>query len=400
MSIPNNQGISHTMSNTLKISYTTYIKNPSRPSARYYARVREHGKVRDIDLGTKVKAVAEAWVALRRDELKRYNAYILCGEEVPEDLSNKLVRVSTIAQKGTSKAILNLTKAIDEFELDCRRRGLRERTVMAYVRNLRQLIPSEATLADFTRDNVLKWLAAYDHLKSNTRKFYSVSLRELAKFLIARYDLDPRILTNWVMTKVETAERGYWKMHEMYHIIEAIECRDKVMEAQFKVYCWLLASCGMRQGEAALIRWGDVKDDGSIVLRAENTKSRKTRVVPLDRRVYEMLLRMPREGDLVFSAIPNSQAGRFSVLSKAIAKSHMPKGGLHTFRHSASMYLYAHCQDLKAVSQLLGHSPETAMKYYQASRQADELRAMVDSAYAEENMIPNAMDELIKAGLV
>lgn len=113
-----------------------------------------------------------------------------------------------------------------------------------------------------------------------------------------------------------------------------------------------------------------------------------------------MLYRMPKEGDLVFSAIPNSQAGRFSILAKAIKKSGMPVGGLHTFRHSASMYLYAHCQDLKAVSQLLGHSPETAMKYYQASRQADELRAMVDSAYAEENMIPNAMDELIKAGLV
>ena len=399
MSIQNNQGNSHTMSNTLKISYTTYIKNPSRPSARYYARVREHGKVRDIDLGTKVKAVAEAWIALRRDELKRYNAYILCGEEVPEDLSNKLVRVSTIAQKGTSKAVLTLTKAIDEFELDCRRRGLRERTVMAYVRNLRQLIPSEATLTDFTRDNVLKWLAAYDHLKSATRKFYSVSLRELAKFLVSRYDLDPRILTNWVMTKVETAERGYWKLNEIYHIIEAVECRDKVMEAQIKVYFWLMATAGSRQGETALIRWSDIKD-GCVTFRAEITKSGKTRTVPLDMRVLDMLERMPHEGELVFSAIPNSQAGRFSILSKAIKKSGMPVGGLHTFRHSASMYLYAHCQDLKAVSQLLGHSPETAMKYYQASRQADELRAMVDSAYAEENMIPNAMDELIKAGLV
>lgn len=401
MTLQNNQGNSHTM-RTLKVSYSCYVKNKNRPSAHYYARIREHGKVKDIDLNTKERSIAEAWVRLRRSELERFNEYLLCGEEPPVELANKIVRASTptIAQKGTSKAVLTLTNAIDGFELDCRRRGLRERTVMAYVRNLRQIVPTDATIADFTRDNVLKWLAAYDHLKSATRKFYSVSLRELAKFMIARYDLDPRILTNWVMTKVETAERGYWKMNEIYQIIEAVECRDKVMEAQFKVYCWLLASCGMRQGEAALIRWGDVKDDGSIVLRAENTKSRKTRVVPLDRRVYEMLFRMPREGDLVFSAIPNSQAGRFSVLSKAISKSHMPKGGLHTFRHSASMYLYAHCQDLKAVSQLLGHSPETAMKYYQASRQADELRAMVDSAYAEENMIPNAMDELIKNGLV
>ena len=379
----------------VRITISVYCKNPRLPNPSYYARVRQNGKTKDIHLHTKDRSVAEAWVKLRRKEVEQYNAYVTCGEEPPAGLLSKL----EFAQKGTSKAVLTLTKAIDEFELDCRRRGLRERTVMAYMRNLRQIVPTDASFADFTRDNVLKWLAAYDHLKSNTRKFYSVSLRELAKFLIARYDLDPRILTNWVMTKVETAERGYWRLNEIYHIIEAVECRDKVMEAQIKVYFWLMATAGSRQGETALIRWSDIKD-GCVTFRAEITKSGKTRTVPLDMRVLDMLERMPHEGELVFSAIPNSQAGRFSILSKAIAKSHMPKGGLHTFRHSASMYLYAHCQDLKAVSQLLGHSPETAMKYYQASRQADELRAMVDSAYAEENMIPNAMDELIKAGLV
>lgn len=379
----------------LKISLCVYLKNPDRKNSSYYARMRKDGKTTDIPLHTKDRGVAESWVRLRRSEIQHYNDCCILGEEPPAGLLSKL----KITQKGTSKAVLTLTKAIDEFELDCRRRGLRERTVMAYVRNLRQLIPSEATLVDFTRDNVLKWLAAYDHLKSATRKFYSVSLRELAKFLVSRYDLDPRILTNWVMTKVETAERGYWKLNEIYHIIEAVECRDKVMEAQIKVYFWLMATAGSRQGETALIRWIDIKD-GCVTFRAEITKSGKTRTVPLDMRVLDMLERMPHEGELVFSAIPNSQAGRFSILSKAIKKSGMPVGGLHTFRHSASMYLYAHCQDLKAVSQLLGHSPETAMKYYQASRQADELRAMVDSAYAEENMIPNAMDELIKAGLV
>lgn len=399
MPVQNNQGNSHTM-RTLKVSYSCYVKNKNRPSAHYYARVREHGKVKDIDLNTKERSIAEAWVRLRRSELERFNEYLLCGEEPPEELANKIIRASTptIAQKGTSKAVLTLTKAIDEFELDCRRRGLRERTVMAYVRNLRQIVPTDASFADFTRDNVLKWLAAYDHLKSATRKFYSVSLRELAKFLVSRYDLDPRILTNWVMTKVDKVEKGYWRMNEIYQIIEAVECRDKVMQEQIKVYFWMMATAGSRQGETALIRWGDIKD-GCVTFRAENTKNNKTRVVPLDMRVLDMLERMPHEGDLVFSAIPNSQSGRFSILSKAIKKSNMPKGGLHTFRHSASMYLYAHCQDLKAVSQLLGHSPETAMKYYQASRQADELRAMVDRAYAEENMIPSTMDELIKAGL-
>lgn len=379
----------------LKISLCVYLKNPDRKNSSYYARMRKDGKTTDIPLHTKDRGVAESWVRLRRSEIQHYNDCCILGEEPPAGLLSKL----KIAQKGTSKAVLTLTKAIDEFELDCRRRGLRERTVMAYVRNLRQIVPTDASFADFTRDNVLKWLAAYDHLKSATRKFYSVSLRELAKFLVSRYDLDPRILTNWVMTKVDKVEKGYWRMNEIYQIIEAVECRDKVMQEQIKVYFWMMATAGSRQGETALIRWGDIKD-GCVTFRAETTKNNKTRVVPLDRRVLEMLERMPHEGERVFSAIPNSQAGRFSILSKAIKKSNMPKGGLHTFRHSASMYLYAHSQDLKAVSQLLGHSPETAMQYYQASRQTDELRNLVDSAYESETMIPSTMDELIKAGLI
>ena len=390
------------MQHTLKISYTCYIKNPSRPSARYYARVRENGKVRDIDLSTKSKPVAEAWVALRRDELERYNQYVLCGEQVPEDLEKKIVRACpAFAQKGPSKAPDKLLIAIDGFELDLRRKGLREKTVGAYVRNVRQIIPVDATVADFTKDNVLKWLAVYDDRKSATRKFYSVSMRELAKYLINTYDIDARILNNWTLTKAESAEKGYWKMNEMKCIIEAIDCRNPIIKEQMQVYCWIMATCGSRQGETYALRWSDLKD-GNLTFRGETTKSRKTRTVPLDMRVLDMLIRMRkhREGEAIFDALPRTQAGRFAMLAKAIKKSGMPSGGLHSFRHSASMYLYARSLDLKAVAQLLGHSAETAMKYYQVSRQTEELRELVDKAYEGENLIPSKVHALIMDGLV
>jgi len=377
----------------VRITISVYCKNPKLPNPSYYARVRQNGKTKDIHLHTKDRSVAEAWVKLRRKEVEQYNAYVTCGEEPPAGLLSKL----EIAQKGTSKAVLTLTKAIDEFELDCRRRGLRERTVMAYVRNLRQLVPIDANYADFTRDNVLKWLAKYDQLKSATRKFYSISLRELAKFLVARYDLDPRILTNWVRVKVESAEKGYWTMTQIYHIIEAVRSQNIYCEAQFKVFCWVMAVCGSRQNETGLLKWSDYRD-GTLTFRAENTKTHKTRVVPLDIRVCHMLDRLPHRGDLIFSDIPPSQPGRFAILSKAIARSGMPKGGLHTFRHSCSMACYKN-SDIKAVSQMLGHSPATALKYYQASRQADELKQVVEQTFANEIMIPSPMDELIKNGL-
>lgn len=390
------------MRHTLKISYTCYIKNPSRPSARYYARVRENGKVRDIDLSTKSKPVAEAWVSLRRDELERFNQYVLCGEEPPEDLEKKLVRACySFQQRGASGAPVKLLIAIDGFELELRRKGLRERTVAAYVRNVRQIVPAGATVADFTRDNVLKWLAVYDGLKSATRKFYSVSMRELAKYLVNDYDIDPRILNNWTTVKVESAEKGYWRMNEMKAIIEAIDCRNPIIKEQMQVYCWIMATCGSRQGETYLLRWSDFKD-GNLTFRSENTKNHRTRTIPLDMRVVDMLVRLRkhREGETIFDALPRTQAGRYSMLAKAIKRSGMPAGNLHSFRHSCSMLLYSKTSDLKAICQYLGHDPSTALRYYQASRQPQELRRMVDEAYQDENLIPSKVDAMIKDGLI
>lgn len=390
------------MRNTLRISYSCYMKNPSRPSARYYARVRENGHVKDVDLGTKNRGVADAWVALRRDEVARYNNYVLCGEDVPEDLERKIVRACpAFAQKGPSRASFAMLRLIDEFELDCRRRGLRERTVGAYVRNVRQIVPVDAKLSDFTRDNVLRWLAKYDGLKSATRKFYSASMREFAKYLVNSHGVDPRILNQWVLTKVESAEKGYWRMNEIRAIINAVECKDSLKEEQFKCYCWVMATCGSRQGETYLVRWSDLRD-GNITFRAENTKNARTRVVPLNRRVLDMLahLRLRKEGEFIFGALPRSQAGRYSILARAIERSGMPHGGLHSFRHSASMYLYAKTNDLKSVSQYLGHDASTALRYYQASRQPEELRRMVDEAYEDENLIPSKIDAMIRDGLV
>ena len=380
----------------VKISICVYKKNAARlKNPQYYARVRYQCKTTDVPLHTESRDVAEAWVRLRRDEVKRYNDYVTVGEEPPSDLLSKL----PIGQKRPSKPLISLRECYYGWELEMRRRGLRERSITAYMKNIRLTVPLDEPLTSFTKDNVRLWMAKHDRLKSNTRKHYSVSLREFAKYLVDSYGLDPRIVTGWPMIKVEQTEKGYWRMSEIYHIIEAVECKDKMCEQQMKAYLWLMATAGSRQNETALLKWSDFRD-GCMTYRAENTKTNKTRVVPLDMRIQDMLSRLPREGEFIFSAIPKSQAGRYSILARAIRKSGMPSGNLHRLRHSACMYLYAHCNDIKAVAQLLGHSAAVSLQYYAKSREADELRTLVDSAYQSENMIPNAMDELIKAGLV
>ena len=114
----------------------------------------------------------------------------------------------------------------------------------------------------------------------------------------------------------------------------------------------------------------------------------------------EMLLRLPKTSTQMFPDIPKSQAGRFSIVDRAAKKAGLGHGGLHRFRHSACVYLYSRCKDIKAIAQMVGHSPAVSLQYYVASRESDELRNIVQAAYESENMIPNAMDELIKAGMV
>ena len=380
----------------LKISLCVYLKNARRPNATYYARMRKDGKTTDIPLNTKERGVADAWVRLRRSEIQRYNDYCLVGEEPPSDLLSKLPLSGV---RKAQKATISLRECSYSWEAEMRRRGLRERTIGAYMKNIRLTVPLDEPLSSFTKDNVRLWMAKHDSLRSATRKHYSVSLREFAKYLVDFHDLDPRIVSGWPMIKVDQVEKGYWRMNEIYHIIEAVECRDKVCEQQMKAYLWLMATAGSRQGETALLKWTDFRE-GCITFRAENTKTNKTRVVPLDMRICDMLMKLPREDDYIFGAIPKSQAGRFAILARAVRKSGMPTGNLHKMRHSACMYMYSHCKDIKTVAQMVGHSPAVSLQHYIKAREADELRTVVDKVYHDEILIPNAMDDLIKAGLI
>ena len=380
----------------MKITVCAYLKNAYKlKNPQYYARVKVDNKTHDIPLHTSEKAVAESWVRLRRSEIQRYNDYIACGEQPPEDLLAKL----NIGSNKPSNGSVDLIKALDEWETTLRRRGFRERSIDTYCKGVRATVPQGATTADFTRANIRLWLSKHDHLRPSTRKSYSVSLHEFCKHLIAEHGLDLRLLQEWPWVIVEPVYKNSWTMAQMYHIIEAVKCRDKVMEEQFKVYAWVLATCGSRQQETYELTWNDFHDN-CLTFRAETTKGRKERTVPLDMRVVEMLLRMHRTGSRIFGAIPKSQSGRYSIIEKAVKAAGAPHGGLHTFRTSVSRILYRKCKDITAVAALLGHSPEVSMMHYSEARKAEELKDLVDKVYESENMIPNAMDELIKAGLV
>lgn len=378
----------------LKISYTIWKKHGDN----LYCRVRQPGtKPLDVNLHTTDKVKAEAFIKLRRSELEMYNSYILAGEAVPEDVANKLLRRGAPAV-GAGPAVTTL-KAMDEWEAHLRRIGRREATVESYLKNVRLTIPSDVPVSSYTKKSLAQYLAKHDQLRSASRKMYSVCVREFVKFCIGEYGLDNGLLDNWQFVKVETVERGFLTIQQVAKVIQCVQCEDKIAEQNYRAYFWFLFCTGARQREAGLVEWRDIVD-GSVVFRAENTKGNKTRTVPLESRVLDMVNRLPHDGKLVFNHIAPTQPGRYSVFAKAVRRAGVPKSGLHTLRKSASTYLYAHCSDIKLVSQMLGHSPAVALQYYQASREADQLRDVVDKSLGSEILLPDNMDELIDAGLI
>ena len=381
----------------LKISYSYYAKYKDH----LYCRVRQAGtKTFDVNLHTTDKVAAENYVRLRRAELDLYNRYVMAGEDVPEDVANKLLRRGSPAVEMRSGPTVTTLNAMDEWETYLRRAGKRELTIESYLKNIRLTVPGDIPVSSYTKKSLQQYLAKHDHLKTATRKMYSVCLHEFIKFCISEYDIDRNLLDGWTMVKVEQAERNYLTIQQVAKLINNVKCMDKDVETCYKAWFWFLFTTGCRQHEGGLVEWTDIVD-GNVVFRAENTKTNKSRRVPIERRVLEMIYRLPKKGKLVFADIAPSQPGRYAVLAKAVKRAgDLPKSGLHTLRKSASMYLYAHCADIKLVSQMLGHSPEVALQYYQASREADQLRDVVNKSLGSEILLPNPMDDLIEAGLV
>lgn len=366
------------------------LKNPS-----YYARVKVDGKTRDIPLHTSDKDVADAWVRLRRAEVQRYNDYIVAGEQPPPDLLDRLI----IAKKGTPTASIQVRESVESFELHLRRSGHREATINTYLRALRNCIDFSQPLSAVTERFLTESLRKHDHLKAATRKSYCVTVREWVKFCVKEYGLNRDLIDCFTFIKVQTEEKGFWTMNEMRRIIDNVQCRDEATTQCYKAYFWLMATTGARQGEAAALEWSDLRD-GAVTFRAETTKSGQTRTCPLTIGVLDLLNRLPKVSKRIFAYLGNQQASRYGVLSKAVEKAGVRQGGLHTFRHSASMYLYSKISDIKLVSQILGHSPATALRYYQATREVDKVSDAITEAYDGEQNLPSLMDWFVENDLL
>ena len=174
---------------------------------------------------------------------------------------------------------------------------------------------------------------------------------------------------------------------------------------------------GLRRSEALALKWDDVDtkkgtlriDEGLVAVRtgaawsnAKNTRSR--RVIPLDEETVRLLARHrkaqaaerlvagPRweDHDLIIAThagrpvMPRSLDRALEIL---IAEAGLPRLTSHGLRHTAASHMVRgarHVGELRAVADLLGHSPDMLMKTY-AHAMPESTRAVADRIGARAN---------------
>lgn len=135
---------------------------------------------------------------------------------------------------------------------------------------------------------------------------------------------------------------------------------------QVRAAIWISLYTGCRRGEVLKITAADIAAD-QIMIRAGNTKTLKTRVVPIITPLRPWLQYLP---------IKINHEGLKSGFRRAREAAGMPDVHFHDLRHSCATIMLASGADLYTVAKILGHSSiKTTERYahHQIAAQRDAM---------------------------
>lgn len=360
----------------MELKYSAVLKNRHRASAKYWGRVRQGTRERWVNLNTQDRAVADKWVARQKNILFQVNEYEEQGQPVPDDLMAKLITVDStpVAVKDMERPFTAPGATLDKWEVAQRAAGMRPSTIANYQRAFVVLLHGLSP-ENLTPDSVKDMILSRVKLKNATRRFYCNALSSLFRWMER-----PDLVKALPKVKVEGSNPVYWTELQMFDIIAELRSDTPARTLQYREYYDLQRLTGCRQGEAYLLEWRDVDfENQSVTFRSEVTKSRSSRQVPVPfRLIAELEGRRGEPNERVFNLVSTSQSRRYTVLQKALKRLGLT-GSAHSFRRSRAMILYREKgADIKAIAQLLGHSPAVSLQFYQQSRGLEDLRELVE----------------------
>jgi integrase len=135
---------------------------------------------------------------------------------------------------------------------------------------------------------------------------------------------------------------------------------------------WIALYTGARRGEILAMKQEDVGSH-SLTIHAQNTKTLRSRVVPIVDPLWRWLSVLP----LPYKDYEGLKSG-FQRGRKAAGMEHV---NFHDLRHSCASILIASGADLYTVSKILGHAAVTTTQRY-AHMQVEQQRSALDKAFA------------------
>jgi integrase len=136
----------------------------------------------------------------------------------------------------------------------------------------------------------------------------------------------------------------------------------------------LLKETGMRMGEALRLKWVDIDFERRVVIPNEPEKNSNSRVFRVSDKSIEMLSRLPRKEERVFTMLPGSATATFKASRKTLAEKlnnpRLLRITFHTFRHWKATMEYHKTKDILRVKELLGHKAiNNTLLYVQVENQ-------------------------------
>lgn len=127
----------------------------------------------------------------------------------------------------------------------------------------------------------------------------------------------------------------------------------------------LALNTGMRRGEILSLRWENVDFHKGFIF-IEDSKSGRSRNIPINNLVFEALKGIPRQSEFVFfsAATQNHITSVTAAFKSACRRSGIKGLRFHDLRHTAASWMVMGGADLVTVSKLLGHSTiQMTMRY-------------------------------------
>ena len=366
------------------IKYSLVLKNRNRNKhPKFYLRVRQQGAKEKL-LPLETTSRPEAELKLRAAQRTYDEACDLekMGQPIPSELNARIVRVDSVEvlTGGTGHGPMSVREAVEQWETWLRVKGMSEKTIVLYTHGVLRVLDGSLPVTSVDRAAVTAGMAKKASLSSAGRRSLSVITKNFLTWLNENHG------GTWndavkacPEVKAVSAHKVAWSDDEVRRILSAVHHIDPETNAQYVLFFNVMAATGCRVSELRELRWEDFLPD-RIIFRATTTKSRKERVVPVNRKIQELSADLREASGEVFPLVARTNAGLNMMLRRAMEKAGVEHGSMHSFRTSLATRWARTGVPVKATQQLLGHSsPSTTLEYYTAQESIDTLRDFVET---------------------